>query len=322
MQRMKVIAAGSIDRIELMQTFIRIVESGSLSATARQLGVSQPTISRRLQALENMLGQKLILRTTHALKLTDDGERCYRHAGQLVGSWHALEDNLTNTRDEPVGTLRVRAPHAFGQDQLIEPLVRWLKHSPELNIEWMLNDRTPDFVAENIDCAIQVGALSDPGLVAIQIAEVPRRIVATPDLLALAPEPKTLPQLAALPWLSLSTFYRTEVTLKNVHTGISQTLTIHPRLSSDSIYAIHKAALSGLGVGLISSWITEDDLATGRLQEPLPEWQATPLPVWLTYPWASYYPARMRHFLAMIKQVMPTVTGTRPAAADSAPRRN
>ena len=311
---MKEISTGSIDRIELMQTFIRIVESGSLSACARQLEVSQPTVSRRLQALEKMLGQKLILRTTHALKLTDDGERCYRRARQLVGSWHALEDELTNTHDEPVGTLRVRVPHAFGQDQMIEPLVGWLQKSPALNVEWMLNDRTPDFVAENIDCAIQVGALNDPGLVAIQIAEVPRRIVATPELLARSTPLQNLEQLAALPWLSLSTFYRTEITLKHQPDGQSRTITISPRLSSDSIYAIRKAALAGMGVGLVSSWLVEEDLAAGRLLEPLPEWQAPPLPVWLTYPWASYYPARLRHFFSLIKQVMPTLTGTRPAA--------
>ena len=311
---MKEISAGSNDRIELMQTFIRIVESGSLSACARQLDVSQPTVSRRLQALEKMLGQKLILRTTHALKLTDDGERCYSRARQLVGNWYALEDELTNTHDEPVGTLRVRVPHAFGQDQMIEPLVGWLQKSPALNVEWMLNDRTPDFVAENIDCAIQVGALNDPGLVAIQIAEVPRRIVATPELLARATPLQTLEQLAALPWLSLSTFYRTEITLKHQPDGQNRTITISPRLYSDSIYAIRKAALAGMGVGLVSSWLVEEDIATGRLQEPLPEWQAPPLPVWLTYPWASYYPARLRHFFSLIKQVMPTLTGTRPAA--------
>lgn len=310
---MKEISPGGIDRIELMQTFIRIVESGSLSASARQLGVSQPTVSRRLQALEKMLGQKLMLRTTHALKLTDDGERCYSHARQLVGNWYALEDELTNVRDEPVGTLRVRAPHAFGQDQMIAPLAEWLKSAPALKIEWMLNDRTPDFVAENIDCAIQVGALSDPDLVAIQIAEVPRYIVATPALLSHFPPVENVAQLATLPWMALSQFYRTEITLNHIHDEVSQTLTINPRLTSDSLYAVHKLLFSDLGMALMSSWIVEEDLAAGRLVQPFPEWQAPPLPVWLTYPWASYYPARLRHFFAMIKHVVPNLAGTRPA---------
>lgn len=137
------------DRIELMHTFIRIVESGSLTAAALQLGITQPTISRRLQSLEQGLGLKLILRTTHALKLTDDGERCYAQARQLMATWHALEDELTGAGSDPVGILRVRAPHAFGQDQLVAPLVTFMRRYPRLRIEWMLNDRTPDFVAEN-----------------------------------------------------------------------------------------------------------------------------------------------------------------------------
>ncbi|HHG9984180.1 TPA: LysR family transcriptional regulator, partial [Yersinia enterocolitica] len=80
-----------IDRIELMQTFIRIVEAGSLSAAAARLGTSQPTISRRLQTLERLLGLKLLQRTTHVMKLTDDGERCYSHAKALVENWNRME---------------------------------------------------------------------------------------------------------------------------------------------------------------------------------------------------------------------------------------
>ncbi len=83
-----------IDRVDLMRTFIRIVEAGSLSAAARQLDTTQATVSRRLQSLESLLGVKLLLRTTHAMKLTDDGERCYQHAKRVTDAWVALEDEL------------------------------------------------------------------------------------------------------------------------------------------------------------------------------------------------------------------------------------
>lgn len=303
------------DRIELMQTFIRIVESGSLSAAAAQLGTTQPTISRRLQTLEQRLGLKLILRTTHALKLTDDGERCYAQARQLLATWHALEDELTGASDDPVGTLRVRAPHAFGQDQLIAPLVDYLRRYPRLNIEWMLNDRTPDFMAENVDCAIQVGAPTDPSVVAILLAEVPRIVVASPGLLARHPPIEQVEQLRDLPWLALTSFYRNEVALQKIDDGQPVNLAITPRLSSDSLYAVRKAALAGMGAAIVSSWVVQQDLAEGRLIQLTPQWQAPPLPIWLTYPWASYYPARLQHFFTMIKAVMPQLAGTRPATA-------
>lgn len=305
----------STDRIALMQTFIRIVESGSLSAAARQLSITQPTISRRLQALEHYLGLKLILRTTHALKLTDDGERCYTQARQLMATWYALEDELTGSHDEPAGTLRVRAPHAFGQDQLITPLVTWLQRYPRLNVEWMLNDRTPDFIRENIDCAIQVGAPDDPGIVAVLLAEVPRIVVAAPALLAAHPPVTQTDELAQLPWLALTSFYRNEVALQKIDDGQPVNLAITPRLSSDSLYAVRKAALAGMGAAIVSSWVVQQDLAEGRLVQLTPQWQAPPLPIWLTYPWASYYPARLQHFFTMIKAVMPQLAGTRPATA-------
>ncbi len=305
--------SASIDRIELMQTFIRIVESGSLSAAAVQLGTTQPTISRRLQALEQRLGLKLILRTTHALKLTDDGERCYAQARQLLATWHALEDELTGSSDDPIGTLRVRAPHAFGQDQLIDPLVDYLQRYPRLTVEWMLNDRTPDFISENVDCAIQVGVVSDPSLVAILLAEVPRFVVASPSLLAQHPPIAEVTQLTELPWLALTSFYRNELMLQRWSDSQAVNLAIAPRLASDSLYAIRKAALAGMGAAILSSWVVQEDLAKGALIQLVPEWQAPPLPVWLTYPWASYYPARMRHFFAMIRDVMPKLAGTQPA---------
>ena len=156
-----------IDRIELMRTFIRIVEAGSLSAAALQMSTTQATVSRRLQSLETLLGARLILRTTHAMKLTDDGERCYQHARRLVDSWLALEDDLRIEEDRPVGVLRVRAPHAFGQQQLLGPLVSFLQRYPELSVEWMLNDKTVDFLSDNIDCAIRVGAEVDPSTVSV-----------------------------------------------------------------------------------------------------------------------------------------------------------
>lgn len=92
-----------------MRTFIRIVESGSLGG-GRQLDTTQAAVSRRLQSLETLLGVRLLLRTTHAMKLTDDGERCYHHARRVIDSWLALEDEVGQAEDEPVGILRVRAP--------------------------------------------------------------------------------------------------------------------------------------------------------------------------------------------------------------------
>lgn len=290
-----------------MRTFIRIVESGSLSAAARQLETTQATISRRLQSLESLLGAKLILRSTHAMKLTDDGERCYQHARQVVDAWLALEDELQLTDDQPVGTLRVRAPHAFGQEQLLLPLIGFLADHPQLSVEWMLNDKNVDFMSDNIDCAIRVGAEVDPATVSVLLAEVPRCTVASPELLAKFPEITHPQMMSVLPWIAISTFYQHDVTLHCQEESV--TFSLVPRLSTDSLYVAKNAALAGLGIAIVSSWTVEEDLAQGRLVELLPDWQAAALPVHLVYPWARYYPTRLRKFLDLMREVMPKIAG-------------
>lgn len=300
-----------IDRVELMRTFVRIVEAGSLSAAARQLNTTQATISRRLQSLETMLGVKLILRTTHAMKLTDDGERGYQHAKQVIDAWLTLEDALNVTEDEPVGTLRVRAPHAFGQQQLLTPLLSFLARYPSLSVEWMLNDKTVDFLSDNIDCAIRVGAEIDPATVSVLLAEVPRSVVATPALLVQFATITVPEQLSSLPWIAVNTFYQHTVSLTRRDSREPVTFPITPRLSTDSIYVARNAALAGLGVVVVSSWTVTEDIAQGRLVELVPDWQAAPLPVHLVYPWARYYPTRLRKFLELMKKVMPELAGMR-----------
>lgn len=302
-----------IDRVELMRTFVRIVETGSLSAAARQLSTTQATVSRRLQSLETLLGARLLLRTTHATRLTDDGERCYQHARRVIDSWLALEDEIGQAEDEPVGVLRVRAPHAFGQEQLLKPLTEFLQRYPQLSVEWMLNDKSVDFLSDNIDCAIRVGAEVDPATVSVQLAEVPRSIVASPALLARSPKVSRPEDLQALPWIAISTFYQRHVELFDSAAQPTR-IAITPRLSTDSLYVARNTALTGLGVALVSSWTVKEDIQQGRLIPLLPEWQPTALPVHLVYPWSRYYPARLRRFLEMMKQVMPGIVGMRKPA--------
>ena len=298
-----------IDRIELMRTFIRIVEAGSLSSAARQLETTQATVSRRLQSLESMLGSRLILRTTHAMKLTDDGDRCYQHARQVVDAWLALEDEMSIADERPVGVLRVRAPHAFGQQQLLGPLVSFLQRYPQLAVEWMLNDKTVDFLSDNIDCAIRVGAEVDPATVSVLLAEVPRSLVVAPELLSRYPALAIPQDLSRLPWVAISTFYQHEVELQHQEDSRELSFGIVPCLSTDSVYVARNTALAGLGAAIVSSWAVTEDIAAGRLIEPYPQWRASPLPVHLVYPWARYYPTRLRKFLDLMREVMPQVAG-------------
>ncbi|MET0519527.1 MAG: LysR family transcriptional regulator [Burkholderiaceae bacterium] len=284
------------DRFALMQTFIRIVEAGSLSAAAAQLNLSQPTVSRRLQTLERQLGLRLLQRSTHALSLTESGARCFERAKTLIDGLESLESELRGARDEPEGLLRVVAPHALGQLQLMEPLVALLRRAPRLTVEWLLDDLPPQFIAQGIDCAIRVGGPLDPAAVALKLCEIPRIAVAAPALLAAHARPHSPDDLAALDWLAFGTFYRNELSLLGPD-GQRHKLAIRPRLITDSIFALRNATVAGLGAALISAWAVREDLAAGRLVQLLPDWRAPALPVHLVYPYQGFYPAKLRHFV-------------------------
>jgi DNA-binding transcriptional LysR family regulator len=285
---------------------VRIVEAGSLSAAASQMGATQPTVSRRLQALERLLGLRLLRRSTHAMKLTEDGERCLERAREILANWDAFDADLRGADKEPEGTLRVVVPHAFGQELLVGPLADYLRSHQRVSVEWLLHDRRPDFVAEGVDCAIHVGEVSDPLVIAQKLAEVPRIAVASPSVIAGMEMPADASMLADLPWLALRTYYQTEILLTHSSSGKALRLPISPRMSTDSLYALRSAAVLGLGVCVGSSWLFADDLAQGRLIQLVPDWQAAPLPVYLTYPHARFYPAKLRRFLETMRTAVPT----------------
>lgn len=297
-------SARSSDRLELFETFVRIVEAGSLSAAAVQLGTTQPTVSRRLRALEDLLGLRLLQRSTHVMKLTEDGERCLAGARGLLENWHALDAGLRGAAARPEGTLRVVAPHAFGQERLLEPVVDFVQRHAGVAVEWLLHDRRPDLIAEGIDCAIQVGPLDDPSLVAVKLGEVRRVVVAAPAVLAGRPPLAHPDDLAALPWLGLRPYYRNEVLLRD-DAGTTVTVPIRPRFSTDSLYALRGAALRGLGCALASKWLMDEALDDGRLLHLLPAWSAAPLPVHLVYPYSPLLPARLSRFVEAMKAAAP-----------------
>ena len=295
------------DRLQLLETFVRIVEAGSLSAAAAQLRATQPTVSRRLQALERSLGVRLLQRSTHVMRLTDDGERCFERAKELLANWSSFEADLRGAQQEPEGLLRVVAPHAFGQQKFVGPLAAFLREHPNVSVEWLLQDDARDFIAAGIDCAIQVGEPTDPAVVAIKLSEVPRIAVAAPSLLQGRAVPADTEALAALPWLALRTYYRDELSLTHATSGETRRIAIRPRVSTDSLYALRSAALLGLGACVGSAWLLSDDIRHGRLVHLAPHWRAAPLPVYLTYPHARFYPSRLLRFVAKMREVVPAV---------------
>jgi len=210
----------------------------------------------------------------------------------------------------------VIAPHAFGQQQLVAPLAEYLARYPKMTVDWTLHDRTPDFIAEGIDCAIRVGTLLDTSVVAIPLGAVPRIVVAAPALLDGGAVPTHPDELARLPWISASNFYRDEIELAHAGSGDAVRLRIQPRLYTDNLYALRNAALLGVGAAVASTWALREELESGRLVQLAPEWEAAPLPIHLIYPPARFYPARLRRFIDIMRVAVPQAFGITPSGSE------
>lgn len=304
-QRAQKFPSVSSDRIGLLRNFLDIVESGSLSAAAERDGTSQPTVSRRLRALEESLGVRLLQRTTHAMKMTSDGERCYFRAKELLLEWDLFESELRGVASAPTGLLRVVVPHAFGQEKLVGPLATFLRRYPDVHVEWQLRDALPDFVASGIDCAIHLGEVRDPGLVAIPLVDITRVAVASPSLFPGRRLPSRPQELEAFPWLSLRGYYNNGIELRNLKSDKTCQISFRSRMGTDNLYALQHAAVLGLGICVASSWLLDDAVSRGDLVRLLPGWQAASMSVFLVYPYAKHYPARLRRFVELMKELVP-----------------
>lgn len=305
---MKTLTPLSFDRIELMSTFVKIVESKNLSAAAVSLRTTQPTISRRLKLLENSLEVKLLQRTTHKMSLTEEGRHFYFHAKDLLERWQTIETEIKGTKVEPRGTMRIQVPHALGQEQLIPIIHQYIQLYPKVRIEWILKDKMPDFLSENIDCAIHVGFIEDPSLVAIKIFEIPRIIVAAPKFAKNLKKISHPEDLIDLPWLSLKTYYFEEIDFKHTKNPKEEcSLKIAPHFSTDSLYALKKMTVLGNGICVTSKWVVEEELKTGKLVQVCPLWEGARFPIYLTYPQSKHKPAKLAKFIELIKKVPGTL---------------
>jgi DNA-binding transcriptional LysR family regulator len=144
-------------------------------------------------------------------------------------------------------------------------------------------------------------------MVAMQIGEISRAIIASPELFKDYPVPQRPEELATLPWVSLTTFYHSQIELKNRASGELVSIKFNPRLRTDNLYAMKNAVVKGVGVGVSSTWIVLEDMGSGKLINVLPEWSASRLPVYLIYPYARFYPAKLRCFVSSMKQMLPKI---------------
>lgn len=283
------------DRLTLLQTFIRIAERGSLSAAARDLGTSQPSVSRQMAALETRLGVVLARRTTHEVALTPDGVALLADARRLLMDWEAIEERHM-ARDELMGIVRVVAPVGLGQNLFMAAAAQFMKDHPAVSIDWKLKDNVIRFAEEGCDCWLKIGEIPDSSLVVRPLAQVERLVVATPDFMA-AHQGVALESLA---WLTLGPFEGNRIRLFDQDSN-ALAFAVNPRMASDNIFALREAVLHGLGAAIMPRWFVAHYLDTGQLVDVAPDLRAAALPINLAIAAGAKRPARVEQFCQTIQ---------------------
>ena len=284
-----------MDTLEAMAIFARVVERGSFSAVAREMGLSQPTISKQISLLEKRLGGRLFARSTRQLSLTDEGQRYYEHCRQILAAVDHAEHSFKSGQERVAGSLRIASSGSFGRIQIAPRLHDFLQRYPDLSIDLQLSDENVDLVSEGIDVAIRIGELKDSSLIARQIGLTRRGLYAAPAYLEQRGEPATPENLLDHNCLVFSLLEHSD-TWRFEHRGQQHALQVKGNVRSNNSESIRQMVLSGAGLSLSPSWLFREDLQAGRVRGVLTEYVPATLPIHAVFPPDRRQSARVRAF--------------------------
>lgn len=293
----------TMDRLDAIKIFVRVVESGSFSAVARELGVGQPAVSKQVASLEVHLGAQLLMRTSRNLSLTEAGRDFYESASRLIGDLEAAESRVGRGQASPAGLVRVTAAHAFSRHYVVPRLPAFLAKYPDISVEMLVSERTSNLVEEGIDVAIRNGALADSSLVARKIGSSPVVMVASTGYLAQHGEPLKpsdcdnhhgvlfVSQDGSRPW-KLG--------------GRLGPVSYQPRsrFRANEGEQMREAVLAGLGIAQVPLWLFQRDLAAGSVKRVLVDYQPEPIPINVVRPAGRRMAGKVSVFIEFLAELL------------------
>jgi DNA-binding transcriptional LysR family regulator len=272
-----------MDRLRLIETFVRVADSGSFSAVAREERTTQSAISKQVKALEDQVGAALLVRSTRSHSLTEAGQLFYERCRQVLDTLEEARIEVHRAEHEISGVLRVAAPVAFGRLHIVPRLPDFHARYPKVKIQLQLDDGFVDLVQAGIDLAFRVGELKDSRLVARRIGTARRAFLAAPAYLARHGEPRHPDELVRHNCL----VYSGQATLDEWGyfdaAGQAHAVRVDGNLASNSSEAIRQAVCEGIGISYSPVWTFGDDLRAGRVRAILTEFRAYTLPLNVVY---------------------------------------
>ena len=294
-----------MDRIDLLQVFVRVAETGSFTRAADRLGLPRASVSTAVQQLETRLGSRLLHRTTRRVGLTPDGEVMLERARALVADMEDMEQQFLPARGQVSGRLKVDVPSRIARRLIAPALPGFFALHPAIELELGSSDRAVDLVLEGIDCALRVGPLANSSLVARPLGHFTLINCASPAYLERNGTPRTpadLPEHVAVNYASPTS--GRAAPWEWLRDGETSTLRMRSQVAANNAETYIACALAGLGLIQIPAYDVREHLAAGELVEVLPDARAEPLPVQLVYPHRRNLSRRMQAFVGWLETVL------------------
>ena len=284
------------DSLYEMSVFSKVVATGSLSAAARDLGISTAVVSRKLAALEARLGVRLLNRTTRRLALTDEGASYHEACARILAEIADADAAAAAKRVEPEGLLKVALPASFGHKHIAPLVPPFAARYPKIQLAFSLSDRTVNVIEEGFDLAIRIGELEDSSLAARKLAPNRRVVCASPEYLRRHGAPRTPEDLQKHNCLT-TTDLQMNWEYKGPD-GKRGAVRVSGRYACDNWEVLREWAMAGIGVALKSTWDVRRQLAEGALVPLLPGYDfGTDVAIYAVYPHRRYLPAKTRVFI-------------------------
>ena len=290
-----------MDRLKQIESFVAVAARGSLTAAAQAEGVAPAVVGRRIDALEERLGVKLLVRTTRRITLTHEGSAFLEDCQRLLADLANAEASVSAGGVKASGHLRVTAPAGFGRRHVAPLVPRFIALHPEVSVSLNLSDRVVDIVNEGFDCAVRVGDLADSNLVSVRLADNRRLCVSTPGYLKRAGTPRHPGELSRHECLTLSSEASQTRGWAFVVDGAPTHLRPSGRLDCSDGQVLHDWCLQGHGIAWRSTWEVAGDIAAGRLVSVLDEFAAPASGIYAMFPQRKHLPLRVRLWIDFLK---------------------
>lgn len=289
-----------MDQFKQISTFVEVIARGSLSAAARAEGIAPAMIGRRLDALEERLGVKLLQRSTRKLALTDEGTAFLEDCQRILGDLENAELAVSERSAKASGHLTISAPAGFGRWHVAPLLPSFLAQHRDVALTLSLNDRVVDLIGEGIDVAIRIAALTDSSLVGAKLADNKRVVVGSPGYLKRHGMPKTLNDLARHNCLVISSDgSQRGWTFR--HNGKNVILRVTGNMECNDGEVLHHWALAGKGLAWRSMWEVGAEIESGKLVSVLDEYAAPGNDIYAVFAQRRHLPLRIRAFVDFLK---------------------